>query len=89
MKLINRIKVILFIDEDKKLYGEYFNKVLLPVDIGVTDNLVGSKRKDVSIESISDADIGIDWPIPEGEQPLLSEKDASAGKFESVIGIFS
>ena len=45
---------------EKIINGEYFNKVLLPIDIGVTNNLVGSKRKDVSIESISDADIGID-----------------------------
>jgi len=45
---------------EKIINGEYFNKVLLPVDIGVTDNLVSTKRKDVSIDRISDTDIGID-----------------------------
>ena len=25
----------------------------------------------------NDPEIGIEWPIPEGEQPVLSEKDAN------------
>jgi len=31
-----------------------------------------------------DMDLAIDWPIPTGEQPILSEKDANGMPFSKI-----
>jgi dTDP-4-dehydrorhamnose 3,5-epimerase len=32
----------------------------------------------------NDPQVGVDWPIPTGEQPILSSKDASGQRFDQI-----
>ena len=52
------------IDECKEVIeSELFHKIILPVDIGVTDSLKDGKRKDIPIDEIGNGEKGIDIGI--------------------------
>ena len=36
----------------------------------------------------NDPDIGVNWPIPEGEQPILSDKDTRHGSFTAYTEMY-
>ena len=50
-----------FIEECKQIIAsDLFKKIILPIDIGVTESIKDGKRQDVSIDSIGNKDKGVD-----------------------------
>ena len=50
-----------FIEECKQIIAsDLFKKIILPIDIGVTESIKNGKRQDVSIDSIGNKDKGVD-----------------------------